>query len=156
MALKFGVVVVAVVLLLVPARMVAEGTSSPTLCPASTAKGAVRAYYRALNQHRAAVAKACLTSRYLARLSRPTVLLPDWTNVLSAHIVQLIARRIGDSLLPPDVERSPYRAVQVGAQVRIRYRRIGGMPNGVNTFFIYVVKRRKASPWRIAEIGGGP
>jgi hypothetical protein len=58
--------------------------------------------------------------------------------------------------LPADIQPLPYRAVQVGAQVVMHYRQIGGSPNGLNTWFIYVIKQRAASPWRIADIGSGP
>jgi hypothetical protein len=45
--------------------------------------------------------------------------------------------------------------VQVAADVVMHDRRIGGSPNGLNFWFIYVIKQRPASPWRIADIGSG-
>ena len=128
--------------------------SARSLCTSSTAIGVVRAYYRALDEHRAAAAKACLTAQYLARLS--TVVDPDWKNVTAARVVRIRARAVTADILPPDIKPAPYRAVQVAADVVMHYRRIGGSPNGLNIWFIYVIKQHSAFPWQIADIGSGP
>ena len=124
-----------------------------SLCAASTAGGVVRAYYRALNQHRAAAAKACLTAHFLN--SERKAVDPDWTNVTSARVVSLSPHAVSDATLP-DVKPAPHRAVQILAQVRMRYRVVEGSLNGLNTWFIYVIKQHSTSPWRIAGIGSGP
>jgi hypothetical protein len=134
-------------------RVRGAGTPRP-LCAASSPIGVVRAYYRAVNQHRTASAKACLTPKRLAEMAG--TLDPDWANVISARIVHIQAHSFAVRLLPPDITPAPYRAVQVFAQVRERFRRIGGSPNGVNDWFIYVVQRHQGSPWRIAGMGSGP
>jgi hypothetical protein len=77
-------------------------------------------------------------------------------NVTSARIVKLEAHSVSPRVLLPTVRPVPRRAVQIFAQVNVHYRRIGGSPNGVDSFFIYVVKERVTSPWRIAGIGSGP
>jgi hypothetical protein len=146
-------VVVALIVPLVRSYTQTEASSRP-LCPSSSATGVVQAYYRALNQHRAAAAKACLTRYYLTQVLH--VVDPDWVNVISARVVKLTARKVSASVLPPNISPSPYRAIQVDAEVVVPYRRIGSSPDGLNTWFIYAIKQQARAPWRIADIGSGP
>lgn len=125
-------------------------------CAGRTAASAVREYYRALDQHRSHAAMACLARSYLTRVTSPTELFLPWTDVISAHVVTVAVRPIGASLLPEYVRRTPYRSAQVVAEVRVHYRYRGGVPSGLNAFFIYVIKQQRRSPWRIVEIGAGP
>jgi len=152
--LRSGFVAIALLFPLVRGGNVQAEPLSRSLCISPTAVGVVRAYYRALDEHRAAAAKACLTARYLARLA--TVVDPDWKNVSAARVVRIRARAVIAGPLPPDITPAPYRAVQVAADVVMHCRRIGGSPNGLNIWFIYVIKQRPASPWRIADTGSGP
>src|SRR4051794_25833065 len=68
-----------------------SGTSAAPpapLCPAASPTSVVRAYYHALDQHRPAAAKACLTRHYLTRLTKVLhVVDPDWENVTAAQVV---------------------------------------------------------------------
>jgi hypothetical protein len=136
----------------------AQASAAPrSSCASASAAGVVRYYYEALNQHRAAAAKACLTPGYLNRLINVHHVVDlDWKNVVSARVVKIAVHPVADRVLPADIRPAPFRAVQILAQVVERYRQVVGSANGMNTWFIYVVEQRATSPWRIAEIGSGP
>ncbi len=128
-------------------------TPRESWCPGRTAAAIVRTYYRAIAQHHALTAQACLTQSYLASLSRTFG--TDWTNVRSVRLFQLQSRSIPPSMLPGPQPRA-FRADQVTVELLIQYYRVIDSSNGLNFRFIYVVRARRYSPWRIMAIGTGP
>ena len=145
--------------LLIAGQACAAGSSSdhPVSCSGASPKAVVRAYYSAINQHRAAKARACLTPYFRAQSER--VVDPDWVNVAWVHKLQLKSRSVPSSYLPgnvPHKDMKPHAAAEVTAQYMVHYYRVIESPNGVTIRFIYAVKQKKHAPWRIASIGSGP
>lgn len=111
--------------------------------------------YNAAAHHQKAPAEACLTAYYRQRLAGMTVLDPDWANIAAIRLTRVQVFSMKPAMRPGDMPR-PYRLAQVVVQCVVRWRIVGGSPNGPGLRFIYVVREQRASPWRIGSIGSGP
>jgi hypothetical protein len=143
--------------LLFHAHATASSTAQAPSCSGWSPRVVVRSYYAAINHHQSGIAQACLTPYFRAQAAR--FVDPDWFNIAHVWGLQLRSQSVPDGALPgnvPPQDAKPYSAAQVVAQFTVRYYHVVDSPNGLTIRFIYAVKQRRHSPWRIAAIGSGP